>query len=282
MSSQTISRAVVWTLAVVALILSVGVAAVGVIFTTAGLAGMGSLLTVGSLFLFMVIGFVTGALAATSIRFMACSATSASHKPVTGSCSTRETQGVAPRLCVLCCDSSDTACGLLAHSPSETACELLAHFQSWRTRYSCFWAHFWDLLSAHSAPALPSCPLCACLVVLPDRRSLHPTWRCSCSGTAPRGDARWSLHLDSDRRSWLYRDLLAVRTISAVCRGTIATPRDCNEFLTKSKLMVALSCRTRRTQDRDTCKNRTEGKQAKSVYQLPSRISCDADISSDK
>ncbi len=68
MSSQTISRAVVWTLAVVALILSVGVAAVGVIFTTAGLAGMGSLLTVGSLFLFMVIGFVTGALAATSIR----------------------------------------------------------------------------------------------------------------------------------------------------------------------------------------------------------------------
>ncbi len=36
------------------------------------------------------------------------------------------------------------------------------------------------------------------------------------------------------------------------------------------------------TQDRDPCKKRTEGKQAKSVSQLPSRLSCHADISSDK
>ena len=109
--------------------------------------------------------------------------------------------------------------------------------------------HHWDRFAARSAPALP-CPLCACLVVLPGRRGLHTACRCSCAGTAPRGDARWSIHLDSGRRSWFYRDLLAVHTIPAVWRGTIATPRDCNEFLIRSKLMVALLCRTRRASTR--------------------------------
>jgi hypothetical protein len=67
MSSQTISRAVVQRLAVVALVFSVGGTAVGAFFTAVGLDSMGSLLTVGSLLLFMVVGFVTGALVATSI-----------------------------------------------------------------------------------------------------------------------------------------------------------------------------------------------------------------------
>jgi hypothetical protein len=65
MSSQTISRAVVQRLAWGALFFSVFGTALGAFFTAVGL--IDSCNGVGSLFLFMVIGVVTGALVATSI-----------------------------------------------------------------------------------------------------------------------------------------------------------------------------------------------------------------------
>lgn len=67
MSSQTISRAVVQGLAKGGFGFSVGGAGASAYFTAVGLGHMGSLLTVGSLLLFVVIGVVTGALMATSI-----------------------------------------------------------------------------------------------------------------------------------------------------------------------------------------------------------------------
>jgi hypothetical protein len=67
MSSHTLSRAVVQGPAKVALGMSVCGTAPWVFFTAVALGHMGSLLTVGSLLLFMFIGVVTGALVATSI-----------------------------------------------------------------------------------------------------------------------------------------------------------------------------------------------------------------------
>ena len=68
MSSQTISRAVVEGPAKGALTLAVAGTAVWAFFAAFGLGNMGSLLTVGSLLLFVVIVVVTGALVVISIR----------------------------------------------------------------------------------------------------------------------------------------------------------------------------------------------------------------------
>ena len=222
MSSQTISRAGVQEPAKQVLLGSIFFATPWMFFTAVGLGHMGSLLTVGSLLLFVVIGVVTGALVATSICVW-CAARRLPPTRLSPQAVAQEELKKGPAyqvglwLIIALCFASL----LLAPHHGEFV-------------YPVGGLIFGNRCSARNAPTSEP-------VVLPDRRSLHPPCRGSRVGTAPRGDTWWSLHLASDRRPWLYRDFLAEGTVPAVWGGTIAPPRDGNEVLIRLKLMVALS-----------------------------------------